>query len=114
MDLRYGPKHKKKIERLIAKHGLPPETEAVFDQAAAVPVIAVQHQGAYVDWTRGIENVSSFIRNGGVVHLRQYCPLVKGRCKGPKCQFYVVTGATGDCALKWTGIAAGRQLVAKK
>ena len=74
------------------------------DASAVVPVIMVKTDtGALAEWTRGMANVSSFIKYG-YVRIIKKCPYQFGKCRGEKCQLYVVHNGTGDCAHNWTAI----------
>ncbi len=112
MDLRYGKAHRRRIERLIRKHGLPAGAEATYQHDVAEPIVLVstpgdgRSAGQFRMLTRTMEHVESFLVNGGVVKLRAYCPLIRRRCKGEKCQWYVVRGSTGDCSTRWSAEAA--------
>lgn len=76
------------------------------DSNATVPVIMVKSaDGAITEWTRGIENVSSFLKLG-YVRMRRSCPYQIGKCRGEKCQLFVIRNGTGDCAHAWSAIMA--------
>ena len=112
MDLRYGKAHRRRIERLIRTHGLPAGVEASYQHDVAEPIVPVSADGAggaggqFRMLTRTMEHVESCLINGGVVKLRAYCPLIRRRCKGERCQWYVVRGTTGDCSTRWSAEAA--------
>ena len=100
------------MERLIRKHGLPAGVEETYQHDVAEPIVLVstRHDGAeggqFRMLTRTTEHVEAFLVNGRVVKLRAYCPLIRRRCKGERCQWYVVRGPTGDCATRWNAEAA--------
>ena len=112
MDLRYGRRHRKRIERLIAKHGLPAGVQATYQPELDEPIVLTSTDadtavgGQFQMLTRTLPNVESFIANNGVVKLRRFCPLLGRRCVGDKCQWYVVRGTTGDCSIRWSAEAA--------
>jgi hypothetical protein len=76
-----------------------------LDNEVDEPVImAKMKDGSLHEWTRGYENIKSFLINGYVkiIHL---CPFNKfAKCKGVDCQLYLVKNFTGDCSLKWSAI----------
>lgn len=76
------------------------------DANATVPVIMVKGaDGALVEWTRGIEHVSSFLKLG-YVRICRSCPYQFGKCRGEKCQLFMIRNGTGDCAHNWAAVMA--------
>ena len=106
MDIRVNAKDYKKLSRLWEKGNLNKEIVTFTqDDKAAVPVIMVKDdEGAIREWTRGMENVKSFMKHG-YVKIAKNCPYRHRQCIGEKCQLFQIRNATGDCAHNWTAIA---------
>ncbi len=58
--------------------------------------------GEFVEWTRGLDHVLSFLEYGYVkVSDNKFCPHLRKRCIGEKCALYVIRFDAGDCAHVW-------------
>jgi hypothetical protein len=106
MDIRCNQESYKKIYKLWEK------TTAInkelvtlnIDEKVKVPVIVVKDdKGNITEWTRGFDNVKSFIKYG-YVRIIKKCPYQFGKCRGEKCQLYQVINGTGDCSHSWNAI----------
>lgn len=71
-----------------------------LDEKITVSVIMVWVDGKPQWFTSGKDNICSFLTTG-IVYVRRYCPLIKRKCKGNKCSFYIIKGNTGDCEKVW-------------
>ena len=108
MDIRCNQENYKKIKKLWEKTtALNKDLVTLnIDEKAKVPVIVVKDkEGNITEWTKGFENVKSFIRYGYVKIIKK-CPYQIGNCRGEKCQLFLIRNGTGDCAHNWTAIAA--------
>lgn len=103
MDIRANEKDAKKFRGLLALH--PREGVTVTVDAYDEPfIMAKTDDGRLVQWTRGRENIETFIAYG-YVRLRKKCPRkILGKCDCEKCQWYVIQKGTGDCAMVWQAI----------
>lgn len=103
MDIRANSKDAEKFRKMLAKH--PREDVKISIDDLDVPVIMVLTDGGeLVQWTRGRENIKSFIIHG-YVRLRKKCPRkLIGKCDCERCQWYVVQNGTGDCSIVWQAI----------
>lgn len=110
MDIRCNLKYYEEFNGLLQQnahlfHNLTEPVKLTLDNAVAEPLIMVKMQdGSLREWTRGYPNICSLLRNG-YVQLIQKCPFGRFRkCRGEKCQLYLIQNLTGDCALKWSAI----------
>ncbi|UCH97923.1 MAG: hypothetical protein JSV88_14005 [Candidatus Aminicenantes bacterium] len=111
MDIRCNSKNIKEFKELYNKNSrLFPAKEPnniciSLDDSVEDPLImAKMNDGKLIEWTRGYENVKSFLSHG-YVRIIQKCPFrLIGKCLGEKCQLYLVRNATGDCSIKWQAI----------
>ena len=106
MDIRATGKNYKALKKMYDKYSVLDKSVVSIteDSNATVPVAMVKdNNNALVEWTRGFPNVASFIRYG-YVRIIKDCPYQFGKCRGEKCQLYVVRNGTGDCAHTWSAI----------
>lgn len=106
MDIRATGKTYQKLQKQYDKSTLLNKEVVSIneDSKTTVPTIMTKNsEGALVEWTRGIENVSSFIKYG-YVKITKNCPYQIGKCRGEKCQLFQVRNGIGDCAHNWTAI----------
>lgn len=113
MDIRIPRRLEKKFQELYKKSNKINKNLVSInvDNNASEPTIFVHTEdGSFLDWTRGEKNVESFLKNGYVqIPNDKYCPLIKGKCKGEKCAFYIIEHSTGDCSLRWSAIMSVHQ-----
>lgn len=80
------------------------EAKLTKDDSIDASVIMIQdNEGKLIEWTRGFNNIKSFITKG-YVGIRKNCPYRIGKCIGAKCSLYVIKNYTGDCAHIWNTI----------
>ncbi len=106
MDIRASGKEYRILRNLYNKTTLlTKDIVSINEDGNAIqPLIMVQDkEGKLVNWTKGFENVESFIKYG-YVRIRKQCPYKIGKCICEKCQLYQIYNMTGDCAINWTAI----------
>ena len=81
--------------------------EITTDSMSSI-VIPTETEGEFRLWTRGVNNILSFL-NKGYVEIRRNCPMRPffGKCNPKKCGFYVIKDGTGDCMFAWQAVKSG-------
>ncbi len=108
LEIRCSLKEKKKIEDLYHSNKNKFSSQIInitLDQNIEQSIIMIKTEdGSLREWTRGYENVKSFLENG-YVKIIQQCPFANfKKCKGEECQLYLIRNNTGDCSIKWQAI----------
>lgn len=109
-DIRVNGKHFNELSDLFGKSSLNKD-KVLFkhDENVKEPVVMVQSaDGKIHEWCRGLDEVRKFIKCGYNQIIKK-CPnqffgLLK--CRGERCQLYLVHNATGDCSIRWGAIMA--------
>ncbi len=100
MDIRASQKDIDKLKKIKTKIKF---TNLSFnaDNEVEVPVIMIStEKGELIEWSRGYENVSSFLKYG-YVRIIKKCPYRHRKCIGEKCSLYFIKNLTGDCIHVW-------------
>lgn len=116
MDIRCSQKHFKEFSKLYDKnyHKYPqienndgrriPSVTLNEDSSVKEPFIMVKDiTNRLVEWSRGYDNVKSFLQYG-FVRIQKQCPFKKvfKKCSGDKCQLFLIENMTGDCSINWS------------
>ena len=99
MIINANTKDMAKLKKLMLKYNKT-DIQTKIDENVEVPIIMVHIDGELKEWTRTMENVSTFIKHG-YVRIIKNCPLRTGKCIGEKCQWYIINNNTGDCTSVW-------------
>jgi len=89
--------------KIFKKFPIPERCTLTIDNSIGESVIMVHSNGRFECWTRGMENIKSFLRFG-YVRIIKNCPHRFGKCIGEKCSLYVIRNGTGDCAHVWNAV----------
>ena len=105
MDIRCPNKYVEEFKTLQIKNDSLPEVIISKDDMVDEPIIMVSSRnGQLQEWTRGYENVKSFLIHG-YVKITKQCPFRKFKeCVGDECQLYMIRNGTGDCSITWNAI----------
>lgn len=98
MDIRGNEKNIKKLKKIKTKLK---NISFNIDNNVEIPVIMLKNdKGELVEWTRGYENVSSYLKYG-YIRIIKNCPYRYRKCIGEKCSLYYIENGTGDCVHIW-------------
>jgi hypothetical protein len=110
MDIRCNLRYFSEFDGLLKKssHLFNDQLNSIrltLDNELDEPLIMTKMQdGSLREWTRGYQNIKSFL-SYGYVKIIQQCPFHHfKKCRGEKCQFYLIRNLTGDCSIKWNAI----------
>lgn len=84
----------------FSKFNIPNGITLTKDEKINTSVIMIHENGQLIEWTRGKENILSYLKYGYVKIIKN-CPYRLGKCIGEKCSLYIINNNTGDCAHVW-------------
>jgi len=103
MDIRAKGKQYKKLRDLALKYKRDLVT-VVEDNNAEIPISIIQtNDGKFTEYIRGYENLKRLLILG-YNRIVESCPFRIGKCRGIKCQLFLVHNGTGDCSIRWNAI----------
>ena len=75
------------------------------DDRISIPIVYTKTANdELIEWFRGLEGIVHFIKYGYVFFSRK-CPYsFIGKCKGSKCQLFLIDNFFGDCSIRWSAI----------
>jgi len=110
MDIRVGTKHIKEFQKLYEKSKADKaEVKLNYQADVEIPTIMISTtEGNTICWNKGYAEAKSVLIHGynRIIKKCPYSFMRSFRCKGEKCQLYIVENKTGDCSMRWSGIIA--------
>ena len=76
------------------------------DENATIPLAMIQVDGKLVEYLQGFNTLKNLLKYG-FNRIIKKCPhrfFGFGKCRGEKCQHYVIENNTGDCATTWMAV----------
>ena len=94
----------------IIKKAAGSKTDELFSftvtEGFSEPVVCSMNNGKLSEWFRGMKPLLNFIKYG-YVFFERTCPYhIFGRCRGPKCQLFIIENYVGDCSIRWSAITS--------
>jgi len=101
MDIRGNLKTINKLKKIKTK--VKDINFNIDDKIESCVIMLQTEEKKLVEWTRGYDNVSSFLKYG-YVRITKMCPYRHRKCIGEKCSLYFIMNNTGDCVHIWNVI----------